>query len=104
MRLSALTLLLVAALVCGLSLAIPAEDDPDTSYDESEELPYDVTPAPLIEVLAQSASSPQASLEPGSLLQLGCITNSKEVRADEQKFQAPLISGSPTILGHSLRC
>ena len=104
MRLSVLTLLLIAALVCGLSLAIPAEDDPDTSYDESEELPYDVTPAPLIEVLAQCASLLQASLEPGSLLQFGCITNSKEVRADKEKFQASPISGSPTILGHSLRC
>ena len=104
MRLSVLTLLLIAALVCGLSLAIPAKDDPDTSYDESEELPYDVTPAPLIEVLAQCASSHQPSITPGPLLQFACITNSKEVRADEEKFQTPPISGSPTILGHSLRC
>jgi hypothetical protein len=62
MRLSVLTLFLVPVLVCGLSLAIPAEDDPDTSYDESEELPYDVTSVPVIEVLAQSGSSLQASL------------------------------------------
>lgn len=104
MRLSVLTLLLIVASVCGLSLATPAEDDPDTPYDESEELPYDVAPVPVIEVLAQSASSLQASLEPGSLLQFGCITNSKGVRADEEKSQAPPISGSPTILCHSLRC
>jgi hypothetical protein len=104
MRLSALTLLLITSLVLGLSLAIPAEDDPDTSYDESEEVPYDVSPGPSIEALTQSVSSPQAPLEPGSLTQSGSIANSKEVRADKEKSPARSISESPTILGHSLRC
>lgn len=28
----------------GLALAVPAEDDAETSYDESETLPYESTP------------------------------------------------------------
>ena len=47
MKASVLTLLLIAALVFGLSLAIPGEDDPETLYDESELLPYEATP-PLL--------------------------------------------------------
>ena len=32
------------ALVFGLSVAVPAEDIPETTYDESETLPYEGTP------------------------------------------------------------
>ncbi len=38
---SLLTLLLIAVFILGLSLAIPAEGDSDTRYDESEQLPYE---------------------------------------------------------------
>jgi len=100
---SILTLPLMLVLLFGISLAIPALDDPDTPYDESEELPYDITPTPSIEVLAQSARPLRASLGLASPLQFGSITQSEEARTNTDKLQAPSISESPTILGHSLR-
>lgn len=55
MKVSVLTLLLIAALFLGLSLAIRAEDEPNTSYDESEARLYDISLVSSIEVLAQPA-------------------------------------------------
>ena len=38
-------LVLLAAFAIGLSLALPAEDVPETPYDESESMPYESTPS-----------------------------------------------------------
>jgi hypothetical protein len=37
-------LALLVVLVMSVSFAVPAEDAPETSYDESESLPFDGTP------------------------------------------------------------
>ena len=36
-------LVLLIAVVLGVSVAVPAEDVPETAYDESESLPYEST-------------------------------------------------------------
>ena len=104
MKVPVLTLLLLAALVITSSLTIPAEDDPDTPYDESEELPCEGTPAPRIEWLAHPAQSRQTALEPAPLFQWGFITKSEEVPSDKKEYQVPSTSDSLTILVHSFRC
>jgi hypothetical protein len=56
-------------LAFGVSLAIPAEDVPETAYDESEALPYESTPLFSTAVPAVAARTTQAvpsSLHPGS--------------------------------------
>jgi len=44
MRRPCFILILFVLLSFGVSLAIPAEDMPETAYDESEALPYEGTP------------------------------------------------------------
>jgi len=52
-------------LVFGVSLAVPAEDVPETSYDESETLPYEGTP--LFSIAAPLVASRTTQAAPGSL-------------------------------------
>jgi len=54
-------------LAFGLSLAVPAEDVPETAYDESEALPYEGTPVFSTVVPLAAARTTQAvpsSLQP----------------------------------------
>jgi hypothetical protein len=50
------TWVFVVLLVMGLPLAVPAEDLPETAYDESETLPYEATPQ-----ISESMPQPTAS-------------------------------------------
>jgi len=47
-------LVLFLMFVLGASLALPAEDIPDTSYDESESLPLELTPSFVADPLPTS--------------------------------------------------
>jgi hypothetical protein len=53
-------LVLCVLLGFGASLAFPAEDVPETAYDESEGLPYEGTPLFSIVVLLVAARTTQA--------------------------------------------
>jgi hypothetical protein len=55
---SALVLLLLLGF--GMSLAVPAQDLPDTAYDESETVPYESTPLFSIVLPLAAARTPQA--------------------------------------------
>ena len=58
-------LVLCVLLGFGVSLAVPAEDVPETSYDESEAVPYESTPVFSIvapQAAAQIAQSALSSL------------------------------------------
>ena len=101
MRESLLTLLLLAAF--GLSFAIPVEDDPETPYQESEQLPYECTPLFSIEV-QESARAPGALLKSSCYFQLGSQIRCDDIYAGQRERSVQLISDSITILGHSLRC
>jgi len=50
------TRVFVVLLVMSLSLTVPAEDLPETAYDESEALPYEST-ALISDVMPQAAAS-----------------------------------------------
>jgi len=61
-------LVLFVLLTFGVSLAVPAEDVPETAYDESEALPYEGTPVFSSVVPLGAARTTQAvpsSLHPG---------------------------------------
>lgn len=55
MRCIRATVVLAMLLAFGLSVAIPMEDLPDTSYDESEPAPYEADPQISTLMLMQSA-------------------------------------------------
>ena len=62
-------LVVLAALVLGLSFAVPVEDVPETLYDESETLPYESTP-PFSIVQQESALAPRLEFPPSSSAKL----------------------------------
>jgi hypothetical protein len=96
-----LNLLLLGVLVFGLSLAVQAEDVPETPYDESEELPYENTPRVSVEMLLEPARTLQESDS--------SVESSPPIRPDETQVEqaeqtAPSNSNSLTILNHCFRC
>jgi len=103
MKPSLLILLVIAALVFGLSLAIPAEDDPDTSYDESELLPYEVISPLLITVMRQTAAS-QALVKTDLVARLRYIATRNETRAEQSEPPQQHSSKSIVVLNCLRRC
>ena len=96
-------LVLLVALVLSVSFAVPAEDAPETAYDESESLPCESTP--VVSIAAPENTVKTSTVRPSaSRLRFGSLTSS-----DTQKL-APRIgcayptSDSVAILEHSLRC
>ncbi len=55
-------LVVLVLLVFGASLVVPAEDVPETAYDESEALPYEGTPLFSILLSPLAAPTTQAAL------------------------------------------
>ena len=87
------------ALVLGLSLVVPAGDLPETAYDESEALPYEIrpfvsltVPKPIPEVPAVCTRGDRPALVRST--HRSAHKNGSSVR----------ISHSLTILDHSFRC
>jgi hypothetical protein len=87
----------------GLSVFVPAEDVPETAYDESETLPLASTPmfsipVPNAVVPAPAGRSLVAASCPGSLRRLG------SQRLDHWTVSPYAISNSLTSLARILRC
>jgi hypothetical protein len=98
---SAFVLLLL--LVFGVSLAVPAEDVPETPYDESETLPYEGTP--LFSIVVPQASDRMARAKTSCRPQLRFNSLTKRCRRrPENNARSHRVPVSPTILNHSLRC
>jgi len=89
------------AFVLGLSLLVPAEDVAETAYDESEAMPYEITPnlslavlrGPEVPALCRCASRPSRS---------GLVRST--LRSAHKKDSSARIFHSLTILDHSFRC
>lgn len=98
---SALVLLLLLGF--SVSLAAPAEDVPETAYDESEALPYESTP--IFSILGPHASARlvKAELSCGSLVRFHSLTKHCNGRC-ENKARSHRVPDSLTILNHSFRC
>jgi len=91
----------LAALVLSVSFAVPAEDVLETSYDESEALPYESTP--VFSSMQESARLPRLAqkLELPQQFHAGA---SCRVLAGRSEHTPHSVYDSATILDHSLRC
>jgi hypothetical protein len=95
---------LLLLLVFGVSLAIPAEDVPETAYDESEAMPYEGTPLFSMVVPQASARITMAAESIGGFL-LGPTSSTKRgQRRRENNAWSRCVTNSLTTLNHSLRC
>jgi hypothetical protein len=95
--------IVIVALVLGASFAIPAEDVPETAYDESESLPCERTPVFSITVSESVAEAPAAQI---CRFRIRCnsLRGSGAKRLERRTGWAYPICGSLTILDHSFRC
>ena len=96
-------LVLLVALVVGFTLAVPAEDVPETAYDECDSLPYESTPVFSVAIPDPFAEEP-AVRPPVSLPRLGSLRRLGAQRFDHGTGSPVPISGSLTVLDHSFRC
>jgi len=96
------TLVLLAILSLNLCLAVSAEDSPETSYDESESLPFEIGPVLCADMVEESALG--FTVVPG--------VGSHSVPAPRHKLAGPGCGQEPErhfsesiiFLYHSLRC
>jgi hypothetical protein len=96
-------LVLLVALVLSMSFAVPAEDVPETAYDESEALPYESTP--VISIAAPKNAVETSAVRPrASRLRFGSLKKSDRQKLDLRIGWAYPTSDSVAILEHSLRC
>ena len=103
MRRRCYILVLFVLLVFGVSLAVPAEDVPETAYDESESLPCESTSVFSIAVPKTVAQAPAVRIRV-PLFRLGSLRRFGTQRLDHRTGSPYPISDSLTILDHSLRC
>jgi len=97
-------LVLFVLLGFGVSLAIPAEDVPETPYDESETVAFEGTPLFSIAVPKASARITTAAASIGGSL-LGATSSTKRgQRRRENNAWSRCTTNSLTTLNHSLRC
>jgi len=96
-------LILLVALVLSVSFAVPAEDDPETQYDESESLPYESSPAvPVAEVVAAGLAPVRQPCVVRSCC--GCLRRTSASRLEYKTGWAYPPSDSLFIVDHALRC
>jgi hypothetical protein len=96
-------LVLFVVLVLSVSFAVPAEDAPETAYDESESLPCESTPLVSMAVPEISATAPTVRL-PASRWRLESPRRPGATERDNRKDRVYPSSDSLTILDHLLRC
>jgi len=96
-------LVVVAAFAVTLSFAVPAEDIPETPYDESEALPYESTLSFSV-ILEESAQAQQSVPTFVSLPRVNPTPTRDEIPAAQSGPTPRPISSSVTILDHALRC
>jgi hypothetical protein len=102
MRIPCSILVIFVLLGFGTSLAVPAEDVPETAYDESEALPYEGTPLFSIVVPQACARILRTELSCDSLVHFSSST--KRCQPSENNAEARCVTNSLTLLNHFLRC
>jgi hypothetical protein len=96
-------LVLLVALVLSVSFAVPAEDVPETAYDESESLPCESTPVVSVATPETVEEAPAVRAGPSQLLRTSL--KRLEVRRFDRWAELPCtVSPSLIILEHSFRC
>ncbi len=90
-------LLLCLLLACGVSVALPGGDLPETAYDESESLPCLSTPAFSLAVSMAFVRAPVQQ-------NIVALRSSGSFRSALLRARAYPIGASLTIRDHALRC
>jgi len=103
MRESAFSFVLLVALVFAVSFPIPAEDDPETPYDESELLPYEVA-APLLGSATRQNATSRPISRTDLVVRLRFLAASGETRVKQSEPTRQHPSKSITILNCLRRC
>jgi hypothetical protein len=93
---------LLVALVLSVSFAVPAEDVPETAYDESGSLPCEITP--VVSVAAHKTVGEAPVLRAGASQLPRTSLRSPEVRSDRWVGLPCTVSHFLIILDHSFRC
>jgi hypothetical protein len=89
-----------------LSVAIPAQDVPETPYDESEALPYEASPLFSIEVAKLSDRATKTEPSRHRKVSPDSMTPQPPAAKDhfESNQQSQHLSVPRPILNHTLRC
>jgi hypothetical protein len=98
MRVVRFALVLLAAFAISLSLALPAEDVPETPYDESESMPYESTPSVSI-MPQESALAPKLN-SPSQLHREA----KRKMLAGRSEHESHPTCGSVITLDQTFRC
>jgi hypothetical protein len=101
MRKASSVLVLFVLLAFGVSLAVPAEDVPETAYDESEALPFEGTPR-FSTIVPETVTA--AVVTCASPPRFGFSGNRCQRRPDCQQGFSNLTSDSLAMVHQSLRC
>jgi len=91
---------LAVALVFGLSFALPAEDIPETPYDESETLPYECTP---VFAFAAVLRSPSPAVMSHAFVSTTFVVPTSRAVPGREVLSSDAVT-SLTILDHAFRC
>jgi hypothetical protein len=97
-------ILVLVTLTFGLSLALHAEDLPETPYDESQAVAGEHAPPFLTQVLQDSVQRTQPTQESTSLLLLGSPTRHDEIRIEKRDRSEQPNFVTPTFCAAPLRC
>jgi len=87
----------------GMSLAVPAEDVPETAYDESETLPYNGTPLFSIAAPQTSSGIAKAELRCGFLFRSASLMKRCKLRRKNNSLPGH-VPDFATVLNQSFRC
>jgi hypothetical protein len=100
------TLIILGALLFGLSCALHAEDLPETPYDESQGMACGHSPLFLTRVLQDSVQRAQANQKSASASPLlsGAPTSRGEIRVEKVERSKQPDCVTPTIHAAPLRC
>ena len=96
-------LVLLVALAFSVSFAVPVADDPETSYDESESLPYESSPV-ISPAEPEAAASAPVGQPRVVRLPRACPRRTSGQRLGHRTGWAGSICDSLTILDLTLRC
>ncbi len=102
MRVLRSALVLLATFALNLSFAVPTEDVPETPYDESELLPYEMTPPLPVTLVKESV--PALQVVPMVPSHLFSTPRRGVDGAGCRELRAHHTSDSLVILDHKLRC
>jgi len=94
-------LVLLLLLMFGVCLVVPAEDVPETPYDESEALPYESTPVFSVAVLQASGRITKVELS----CAFRFVSSTKRCkRRCEGSPQSRFVFDPVIVLDHAFRC